>query len=122
MTCRHEPGDPSCSSNRPAYGGVSPATPDASAFEVVEAEQVGPHLVVKARYPNCARCSYEGVKVMVFLGCSALEALRWRRVDPHFREPGRPRDPREAPSPAARFPASPEGWADALGYARGKCP
>jgi hypothetical protein len=28
--------------------------------------------------------------------------------------------PGEAPSPAARFPASPEGWQDALDYAAKK--
>ena len=121
MTCRHAANDPSCSSHKDyhLYRGTAPpapATPDAGSFQVQEAEQVGRHLVMRVLYPNCSRCSYEGAKVMVFLDRTALQALRWRRIDPHFREPGKEADG-EAPGPAARFPASPEGWSDAHAFA-----
>lgn len=95
-------------------------TPDAEKFEIEEVERVGEHLVLKVRYPNCRKCAYEGNKVMVFLGVSEGQALKWKKIDPHFRDPSRPVSAREAPAPAARFPASKEGWADALVYARGK--
>lgn len=94
-------------------------SPDPDRYEIVLAEVVGEHLVMRIRYPSCAKCAYEGEKVMVFLHTSALDALRWKRIDPHFRGPG-PVGQTEAPSPDARFPASEAGWTDAVTYARGK--
>ena len=76
---------------------------------------MGAHLVMKVKYPNCALCAYEGQKVMVFLNVTEAQVLKWRRIDPHFR--ATKALPQEAPSPAARFPASQEGWRDALDYA-----
>ena len=93
-------------------------TPDADHYEIVEAEPVGPHLVMKVLYPNCTRCAFEGTKVLVFLKTTTLDALKWKRLDPHFRIDTRPA--RQAPSPAARFPATDEGWKDALAYAKTK--
>ncbi len=118
MVCRHSPGDPSCGANSRSYASA-PVTPDASVFEIVEAERVGLNLVLKVRYPNCRSCAFEGEKVMVFLDVPELAAMKWKKIDPHFRNP-RGSLAREAPSPAARFPASPDGWSDALAYARGK--
>lgn len=135
MTCRHAPGDPSCGS----YARESAAedlraekrraerleaqllskTPDKEKFEIIDMERVGPHVVLKVLYPNCAKCSYEGNKVMVFLNVSEKDMIAWRVIDPHFRNPA-VAVKREAPSPAARFPASKEGWSDAIAYAHGK--
>ena len=148
MTCRHAKGDPACSSTvggyahreaeryreeahrkevaeaeeraRKATAEQYARTPDSEKYEVVQAERVDAHLVLKVLYPNCAKCAYEGHKVMVFLNVTEADVLRWRKIDPHFRDPKAARAPREAPSPAARFPASPDGWCDALTYARGK--
>jgi hypothetical protein len=97
---------------------VASLTPDAHNFEIMDAKAEGSHLVVKVKYPSCRNCSYEGTKIMVFLNTTAIDALKWRKLDPHFRN--KPVDKDVAPSPAARFPASPEGWADALTYAKGK--
>lgn len=123
MTCRHSPGDPSCSSNRPYEppAPAPPATPDASNYSVEKAERVGTHLVLKVKYPNCRRCSYEGNKIMVFLNIVEFQTLKWKKIDPHFRDTARNSQVMtEAPSPAARFPGSEEGWKDALNYARSK--
>lgn len=122
MTCRHSPGDPSCSSSR---GYVSPYDetsnkPDSEKYAIEDVEQIGAHLVLKIRYPNCSKCSYEGVKVLVYLNTDTRAALKWRKIDPHFADPKTRRGPTEAPSPAARFPASAEGWADAMAYAKSK--
>jgi len=121
MICHHGPNDSSCSSNRnysPPY--EAPKTPDADKYEILDATCINKNLVMKVRYPNCSSCAYEGTKILVFLGVTALDALKWKRIDPHFRDP-KPKSTRpEAPSPAARFPASDEGWQDALNYAQSK--
>lgn len=101
-------------------------TPDASNYEIQEVSEVGTHLVLKVKYPNCASCAYEGNKVMVFLNVKAIDAMKWKKIDPHFRAPPKVGSSypnitsREAPSPAARFPGSADGWADAIAYAMGK--
>lgn len=141
MTCRHSRGDPACSSTSDGWRAVEieqeryeaeknrikkaeaelyARTPDADKYEIVEAAKVGNHLVLKVLYPNCSKCSYEGNKVVVFLNTSELDALKWKRIDPHFRDPKTARLKKEAPPPAARFPASSEGWADAVAYAKSK--
>ena len=118
MTCRHSPGDPNCSSNK--YTPPSPPTPDAENYSVVKAERIGSHLVLMVKYPNCARCKFEGNKIMVFLFVNELDALKWKKIDPHFRDSKAKVRETEAPSPAARFPGSDNGWADALAYAKCK--
>ena len=136
MTCRHDPHDPTCTSyasrlkdaedfiaaRAEAEGkrAPTPATPDAERFSIVEAEEVGSHLVLKVRYPSCSKCAFEGTKVMVFLNMRALCAMRWRIIDPHFRASVEKFDRERAPSPDARFPATSEGWSDALTYAGNK--
>lgn len=123
MVCRHGPGDRDCSKNGGGYRSdyPTPTTPDASRYEVVEAQHVPEtnRLVLKVKYPNCANCAYEGTKVLVYENVSPLDALKWKKIDPHFADPKRhsfayvP----EAPSPIARFPASTEGWRAALWFA-----
>jgi hypothetical protein len=132
VTCRHSDLDPACGSfaNRVARAkqiiaksqelkGVS-TTPDSERYEIVDALRVGEHLVLKVKYPNCANCTYEGNKVMVFLNVTEAQVLKWRRIDPHFADPEVKRSPTEAPSPAARFPASAAGWSDACLWARSR--
>jgi hypothetical protein len=130
MTCRHAENDPACGGYE---GRVASArrlvdeynerrglgkTPDAAAFNIKEVAEIGPHLVLKVEYPNCANCAFEGVKI-VFLNTRASTALLWREIDPHFRGAKNP-IASQAPSPAARFPASAEGWDDAIAYAKSK--
>lgn len=142
MTCRHGPGDTNCSSHpynvaareaeyreeerrRQAKEELEAKryamTPDKEKYEIVDFKRVGPHLVLKVVYPNCSKCSYEGNKVMVFLNVSESDVVKWRVIDPHFRErTPQQNSPREAPGPSARFPATTEGWNDAIAYASGK--
>lgn len=54
---------------------------------------------------------------MVFLGRTVKDALFWKKIDPHFRDKKSPLAKFEAPSPDARFPASPAGWDHACEYA-----
>lgn len=146
MICRHSKGDPNCGSsggssrveyvyrdvpcNKPhKEAGDMVLTPDSKNYDIEAVEKIGPHLVLKVSYPNCKKCAYEGNKVMVFLNTTELDVLRWKEIDPHFRPQkeegtqyakGALKDPKKAPSPAARFPASDEGWKDAIEYTRTK--
>lgn len=117
MVCRHRPGDSNCS-NSPNYipPYEPPKTPDAEKYEIIDAVQVGNHLCLKIKYPNCVLCAYEGIKVLVYENVSSLDALKWKRIDPHFRN-DKHLPVGHAPSPAARFPASPTGWARAQTFA-----
>lgn len=132
MICRHAPNDINCSSHKdytdpyPTPKHVSPTlsysveTPDSKNYSIELVERVGPHLVLKVKYPNCRNCSYEGNKIMVFLNVTELQALKWKEIDPHFRDPKLFVGATQAPSPSARFPGSSDGWIDAVSYARGK--
>lgn len=95
-------------------------SPDNSRFQVEEVEEVGNFLVMKVLFPNCTKCAYEGNKVMVFEGVKIKDAFKWRRLDPHFRQGALPPPINEAPPPIARFPASAQGWIDAMNYACSK--
>lgn len=134
MTCRHSEDDPSCSSYKSPIQRVTLAekelarlrkkagvtdSPDNTNFDIDDVVAVGPHLVLRVVYPNCAKCVYEGKKVLVYLNVTVIEAMKWRSIDPHFRAMGAA-SPKEAPPPAARFPASDEGWRDALAWAQWK--
>jgi hypothetical protein len=128
MTCHHAPGDPNCSShpnhpdnpNNIRVRELESRTPDSERYEILDIARFGQHVVLKVKYPNCSKCSYEGVKVMVFFDVSEAQIIRWRKIDPHFRDNLRNVPVREAPGPAARFPASDEGWLDACEYAERK--
>ncbi len=136
MVCRHSAHDPNCSRNGGGYvrelaqdqerkikaleTELANASPKPDDYEIEQVQRVGAHLVVRAKYPSCKRCAFEGSKVMVFLNVTEMDAILWREVDPHFRAPSANLSPKVAPSPAARFPATEEGWKDALGYAAGK--
>lgn len=141
MTCTHRAGDTSCSSHpdniaarqyeyeqaaetkrRNDVREELSMKPDASNFEITEVQRIGAHLVLRVKYPNCAACSYEGNKVMVFLNVTEVQVLKWRTIDPHFREfkLDANTNATQAPSPAARFPSSAEGWVDACAYAESK--
>jgi hypothetical protein len=139
MTCRHTKGDPNCSSSpegqaralaesRNYYESrmkereqeLLSRTPDPDQYEITKFVRVDEHVVLMVKYPSCSACAYEGNKVLVLLNVNEQELVQWRRIDPHFRDPKEKRKPREAPSPAARFPASEEGWKDALDYAKRK--
>lgn len=98
-------------------------TPNPDRYEVQEAVELNGHLILKVLYPNCSKCAFEGNKVMVFLRVNTAEAIKWKRIDPHFRSlliADRKSGIKEAPPPAARFPATAEGWSDALEFARRK--
>jgi len=97
---------------------IAAMTPDPTKYEILDAIPAGSHLVVKVRFPSCSKCAYEGIKVLVYLNVSPVDALKWRKLDPHFRA-GKT-DAFSAPSPDARFPASTQGWADAIAWAKDK--
>ncbi len=93
-------------------------SPDPDSYCIEDSYIVGDYLILKVKYPNCTKCTYEGNKIMVFHGVSEKDALKWVKIDPHFRAPSK--SIREAPSPTARFPGSDAGWNDAIGFASWK--
>ncbi len=99
---------------------IKAQTPDATKYQIIDVARVGQHLVLKVLYPNCSKCSYEGNKILVFLNVTEKDVIFWKEIDPHFRPPGKTSARHQAPSPAARFPASPNGWADAMEYAKSR--
>lgn len=127
MTCRHQKGDPNCSSSpgyvdpyRSTYS-PTPPTPDAKNYIITRVEAIGDDvLVLQVKYPNCAKCAYEGTKTVVYVGVKLVDALRWKEIDPHFADRKAKRSPTQAPSPAARYPGDEEGWQDGLDYAQRK--
>lgn len=140
--CKHGNNDPDCSSYRTRHiysrddfdrhaekvWEDRPTTPDSKNFHIEEVEEVHAtelmrtvppvHLVIKVSYPNCAKCAFEGNKVLVFLNTKLKDAIKWKVLDPHFRDPTKMVKKGEAPSPDARFPASETGWKNALAFAR----
>lgn len=101
-------------------------TPDNTRYEVREAKLVTTggesdrgYIVLRVQFFGC-NCEFSGVKIMVFADTSLEEAIKWKMVDPHFRPANKIDEPTRAPPPAARFPATDEGWADAIAYAQRK--
>ena len=117
MTCKHAPGYHD--GERFAAEREASKTPDVTRFEIIDIDEIGPNLVVKVKYPNCASCAFEGTKVLVYLDRRIKDVIKWRRIDPHFEQP-KVALATEAPSPVARFPANAAGWADAIEYAQKK--
>lgn len=134
MTCRHiDPiNNPACNSYRTPDEQIDllrkeeellrsrfklASQPDNSQFEIVDCLELTSGVVLRVKYESCTNCAYEGTKVLVYAGITTRDVLRWRTIDPHFREvePG----PKQAPSPTARFPASKEGWDMAVGFLAG---
>ncbi len=122
MTCHHGPNDRSCSSHRDyvaphsyANSYSTPITPDSEKYEIIDYWEIGEYFVLKVKYPNCGICSFEGTKILVYHGISVKDILtKWKKIDPHFADPKRPKSISSAPPPIARFPASAEGQALAI--------
>ena len=93
---------------------VTPETPDSKKYEILEIQEMGKFLVMKVKYPNCAKCAYEGSKVLV-LEATLAQAIFWNEIDPHFRDEKPTK--KKAPSPVARFTANAEGWKNAISFA-----
>lgn len=107
MTCRHLPGDPNCGSyERSLLAEERRRKEKEKEYSIEDVEVRGPFLLLRVKYPYCANCAYDNDKLLIFKA-TALEAMKWREIDPHFRD--KPAGPRAAPSPIARFPASKEG-------------
>ena len=115
MVCRHRPGDPDCSSNG---GGAVRLN------AIYEREQYAYKLKeLEANSPDASKYAIERVEKVnenKSFDVSEMDALRWRRIDPHFRDPTLKVTKEDAPAPAARFPASDEGWKDAITFADNK--
>jgi hypothetical protein len=89
---------------------------DITSFSVEDAEEIPPFLLLKVRYkhPGGVKqkgCTFDGLKILVFENVTLKEAIKWRSIDPHFRDADNLSGyPSQAPSPVARFPGTDKGW------------
>lgn len=141
MTCRHEPGDPACSSSpegqerlareyedrqltekKRELRELEARTPNPDNYEIVRVKPVESFLVAEIQYTSCPKCEFDAKKVMVFQNTGLHDMIYWKRIDPHFRDFDVIKSPdrKVAPPPIARFPATNIGWQDALNYAKFK--
>lgn len=98
---------------------IAASVADPTRYEILDAyDRVEGYLVVKAKFPSCTKCEFEGTKILVYQNVLPIQAMKWKRLDPHFH--GNKTDPSSAPSPIARFPGTDEGWKDAILYASSK--
>lgn len=87
----------------------SPGNPDPTNYKVVQAKEVGKHLVLKIKYPDCT--NYEGEKILVFKDLQLIDLINQKVIDPHFFED------KKLKSPIARFVPTDEGWKMAVKFA-----
>ena len=78
------------------------ANPDPGNYEILASESVGDYLIMRIKYLDCV--NYEGVKILMFRGCT-LDMLNVQKlIDPHFS------DNDKMHSPIARFEPTKRGW------------
>lgn len=101
-------------------GELAALTPDPTKWEFVDFLESGSYFIAKVKFQTCEHAGYGGHKVLVFKA-TTKQAILWRRMDPHFKEVIKQGlSKTEAPVPIARFPATEEGWNDALTFVRVK--
>jgi len=94
----------------------NPLNPDPRNFliERIAHVEMGNHLVVQVKYPNCK--NYEGRKILVFNSLTLEQLMNLDILDPHFSS--------EKPhlSPIARFIPTDQGWKMAIQFANYEVP
>lgn len=85
---------------------IAKGNPDPENYEIVRTNQVGNHLVMLVRYPDCS--NYEGNKVLLFKDTTLLDIKKQKVLDPHFC------DNEDFISPFARFEPTTYGYNVAL--------
>lgn len=94
--------------------------PDPRNWELLKEFQVGPFIALKLRYPKCK--NYKGEKVLVFRATLA-QLVKQKVIDPHFGDINSIQIDGQSTNmiyPIARFPASVDGWNDAVKYIKEK--
>jgi len=92
-------------------------SPTANDYEILDVVSVGSQgIVLKVKYPCCACRDYEGMKVLVYFNSTINDVVFWKQIDPHFRNNEKKSPKHKAPGPDARFPATDDGWNNALRF------
>lgn len=84
--------------------------PDPANYKLLAHEQVGEHVIVKIKYPDCT--NYEGVKILVYENFTLFKLLQQGQIDPHFS------DNSFLHSPIARFEPTERGWRWAVRFCK----
>ena len=88
--------------------GIDASAPDPKSFLIIEALQVGKHVVLNIKYPNCN--NYEGNKILVFVNTTIEIIKSMKEIDPHFSK--------DLMSPFARFAPTDLGKIAAVIFAK----
>lgn len=76
--------------------------PNPDDYKLIRVEQIGKFLLVEAKYNGCT--NFEGKKIMLYEGVTAVELWQQKSLDPHF--DNKP----NYVSPVARFEPTEKGW------------
>lgn len=87
-----------------------PGNPNPLNYEILRSQQVGKHLVVEVKYPDCI--NYEGRKIMVYQNLTISGLVSQKEIDPHFTKSNKFR------SPIARLEPTDHGWKLAIALAK----
>jgi len=83
---------------------IASMTADPTRYEILDVhEGVGEFLVLRVKFPSCTKCAFEGVKILVYPYVRPIDAMKWKRLDPHFRD-GKPGTPQDAPESDRALP------------------
>jgi hypothetical protein len=74
-------------------------------YVILNSLEIGSFLLLKIKYPDCK--NYEGVKILLYDGCTLDNLLAQKSIDPHFS------DSKCFKSPIARFEPTDSGWCNA---------
>lgn len=82
--------------------GISLPNPNPRNYSIQKVKTVKGCLIIKIKYHDCT--NYEGVKILVYKGCTIEQLEEQQYIDPHFCE-----NPKYH-SPIARFEPTEHGW------------
>lgn len=83
--------------------------PNPKRFKILKVASFGVFVACRVHYPDCT--TYGGEKILVYRMTDGW-LFRQKELDPHFLE--------NESSPIARFPATEEGWEDAMNFVQQK--
>lgn len=89
---------------------IPPGNPDPAKYKIIDTLTIGNLLIVEIVYPDCK--NYEGKKILVYEGITALLLRQQKYIDPHFSNNSKYK------SPIARFEPTGRGMVMAVSFAK----
>jgi len=82
--------------------------PNPNNYKVVRHLEIGKYLLIQIKYLDCT--NYEGNKILLYKGCTFLQLMEQKSIDPHFT------NNKKYHSPIARFRPTDNDWDNAIKY------